>query len=71
MRINLFAKNRRVPGTKPLDYLSMMRLLMPGDDESLDKIIDPMETRQAITQALEAASLNPEVPEFRVGVLQT
>ncbi len=36
-----------------------------------DKIIDPMETRQAITQALEAASLNPDVPEFKVGVLQT
>ncbi|MGA6986677.1 MAG: acyl-CoA carboxylase subunit beta, partial [Terriglobales bacterium] len=35
----------------------------------IDKIIDPMETRQAITQALEAASLNPEVPEFKVGVL--
>jgi len=37
----------------------------------IDKIIDPMETRQAITQALEAASLNPEVQEFKVGVLQT
>ena len=37
----------------------------------IDKIIDPMETRHAITQALEAASLNPDVPEFRVGVLQT
>ena len=37
----------------------------------IDKIIDPMETRQAITQALEAASLNPEVREFKVGVLQT
>jgi acetyl-CoA carboxylase carboxyltransferase component len=37
----------------------------------IDKIIDPMETRQAITQALEAAALNPEVPEFKVGVLQT
>ncbi len=37
----------------------------------IDKIIDPMETRQAITQALEAASLNPDVPEFKVGVLQT
>ncbi len=37
----------------------------------LDKIIDPMETRQAITQALEAAALNPDVPEFKVGVLQT
>ena len=37
----------------------------------IDKIIDPMETRLAITQALEAAALNPEVPEFKVGVLQT
>ncbi|MGA2410658.1 MAG: acyl-CoA carboxylase subunit beta [Candidatus Binataceae bacterium] len=37
----------------------------------IDKIIDPMETRQAITQALEAASLNPEAAEFKVGVLQT
>jgi acetyl-CoA carboxylase carboxyltransferase component len=37
----------------------------------IDKIIDPMETRQAITQALEAASLNSDVAEFKVGVLQT
>src|SRR3954454_12632504 len=37
----------------------------------LDKIIDPIETREAITEALEAASLNPDVPEFKVGVLQT
>jgi 3-methylcrotonyl-CoA carboxylase beta subunit len=37
----------------------------------VDKIIDPLDTRQAITQALEAAALNPDVPEFRVGVLQT
>jgi 3-methylcrotonyl-CoA carboxylase beta subunit len=37
----------------------------------IDKIIDPMETRDAINTALEAAALNPDVPEFRVGVLQT
>jgi 3-methylcrotonyl-CoA carboxylase beta subunit len=37
----------------------------------IDKIIDPVETRDAIAQALEAAALNPEVPEFKVGVLQT
>ncbi len=37
----------------------------------IDKIIDPMETRQTIIIALEAASLNPEVKEFKVGVLQT
>lgn len=37
----------------------------------LDKIIDPLDTRQALIAALEAASLNPEVKEFKVGVLQT
>jgi 3-methylcrotonyl-CoA carboxylase beta subunit len=37
----------------------------------IDKIIDPLETRDAITQALEAAALNPDVAEFKVGVLQT
>jgi acetyl-CoA carboxylase carboxyltransferase component len=37
----------------------------------LDKIIDPLETRQALINALEAATLNPEVKEFKVGVLQT
>ncbi|HZR63649.1 MAG TPA: acyl-CoA carboxylase subunit beta [Terriglobales bacterium] len=37
----------------------------------IDKIIDPMDTREVITTALEAAALNPDVPEFKVGVLQT
>ena len=37
----------------------------------IDKIIDPMDTREAIITALDAASLNPEVPKFSVGVLQT
>jgi 3-methylcrotonyl-CoA carboxylase beta subunit len=37
----------------------------------IDRIIDPVETRDAITQALEAAALNPDVAAFRVGVLQT
>jgi acetyl-CoA carboxylase carboxyltransferase component len=37
----------------------------------IDRILDPVETREAITRALEAAALNPEVPEFKVGVLQT
>jgi acetyl-CoA carboxylase carboxyltransferase component len=37
----------------------------------IDKIIDPMETRDVLTTALEAAALNPDVPEFKVGVLQT
>jgi acetyl-CoA carboxylase carboxyltransferase component len=37
----------------------------------LDKIIDPMDTREAIIAALEAASHNPDVPKFNVGILQT
>ena len=33
-------------------------------------MIDPIETRDAITLALEAAALNPEVAEFKVGVFK-
>jgi hypothetical protein len=33
--------------------------------------MDPVDTREAITIALEAAALNPDVSEFKVGVLQT
>src|SRR5512146_1271929 len=37
----------------------------------IDAIIDPIETREAITWALRAGRHNPEVPPFRVGILQT
>ncbi len=37
----------------------------------IDAIIDPLDTRDSIVAALEAASLNPNIPEFKVGVLQT
>ena len=37
----------------------------------VDAIIDPVQTRDALIWALEAASLNPEVKEFRTGVFQT
>jgi 3-methylcrotonyl-CoA carboxylase beta subunit len=37
----------------------------------IDKIIDPAETREVLITALEAAALNPDVPKFSVGVLQT
>jgi acetyl-CoA carboxylase carboxyltransferase component len=37
----------------------------------VDAIIDPAHTREALIQALEAAALNPEVREFKTGVLQT
>jgi len=37
----------------------------------VDAIIDPAHTREALIEALEAAALNPVVPEFKTGVLQT
>ena len=37
----------------------------------VDAIIDPAHTRDALIWALEAAALNPDVPEFKTGVLQT
>jgi acetyl-CoA carboxylase carboxyltransferase component len=37
----------------------------------VDGIIDPAQTREALLLALEAAALNPEVPKFNPGVLQT
>jgi len=37
----------------------------------VDAIIDPAHTRDALIGALEAASLNPEIREFKTGVLQT
>ncbi|HEX9222913.1 MAG TPA: acyl-CoA carboxylase subunit beta [Candidatus Acidoferrales bacterium] len=37
----------------------------------VDGIIDPAHTRDALIWALEAASLNPVIPEFKTGVLQT
>jgi len=37
----------------------------------LDAIIDPLDTRETLITALEAVSLNPDVPKFSVGVIQT
>jgi acetyl-CoA carboxylase carboxyltransferase component len=37
----------------------------------IDAIIDPVKTREVLMTALEAASLNSEVPKFNPGVLQT
>ncbi len=36
----------------------------------LDKIIEPHKTRDSLILALETASLNPQIPEFKTGVLQ-
>jgi 3-methylcrotonyl-CoA carboxylase beta subunit len=37
----------------------------------VDAIIDPAHTRDALIQALESAALNPDIAEFKTGVLQT
>ena len=37
----------------------------------VDAIIDPAHTRDALIWALEAAALNPDISEFKTGVLQT
>lgn len=37
----------------------------------VDAIIDPAQTRDALIWALQAAALNPEIREFKTGVLQT
>jgi 3-methylcrotonyl-CoA carboxylase beta subunit len=37
----------------------------------VDAIIDPAQTREALIWALEAAALNPDIKEFKTGVLQT
>jgi acetyl-CoA carboxylase carboxyltransferase component len=37
----------------------------------VDKIIDPAHTRETLIRSLELTALNPEIPKFNVGVLQT
>ncbi len=37
----------------------------------IDAIIDPVKTRQVLIAALDACALNPEVPRYNPGVLQT
>jgi acetyl-CoA carboxylase carboxyltransferase component len=37
----------------------------------VDAILDPSRTREALLWALESAALNPSLPEFKTGVLQT
>jgi len=37
----------------------------------IDAIIDPAKTREVLSTALDACSLNPDVPRFNPGVLQT
>src|SRR5579862_1382637 len=54
-------KNRYDKQTSP--YYAASRLW-------IDAIIDPMDTRKLIGAGLQAASNNPEMPEFKTGVIQ-
>jgi squalene-associated FAD-dependent desaturase len=60
----IFAKDRRVPGTGPLDYLPMTRLLFPGKDERIDKIIDCSgAVYERLSRPIFLAALNTEPRE--------
>ena len=37
----------------------------------IDGLIDPAKTRQVLTRSLAAAAMNPDLGEFKTGVLQT
>jgi acetyl-CoA carboxylase carboxyltransferase component len=37
----------------------------------VDSIIDPLETRDVVARSLACAAQNPQIPEFKTGVLQT
>jgi acetyl-CoA carboxylase carboxyltransferase component len=37
----------------------------------VDAILDPAETREVLARSLACAAMNPQVPEFKTGVLQT
>jgi 3-methylcrotonyl-CoA carboxylase beta subunit len=36
----------------------------------VDSIIDPLQTRQVISEGIQAANNNPEMKEFKTGVFQ-
>jgi acetyl-CoA carboxylase carboxyltransferase component len=36
----------------------------------IDAIIDPADTRRLIAEGIKAANHNPEIPEFKTGVIQ-
>jgi acetyl-CoA carboxylase carboxyltransferase component len=37
----------------------------------VEGIIHPIETRERISKSIDCANLNPEIPEFKTGVMQT
>jgi acetyl-CoA carboxylase carboxyltransferase component len=37
----------------------------------VDALVDPAETRQVLARSLAGAAMNPQIAEFKTGVLQT
>ena len=37
----------------------------------VDALLDPAETRSVLARSLACTAMNPQIPEFRTGVLQT
>lgn len=77
--LSIQLKNREVPEEEKQELLARIQArynnaMNPRYAAArlwVDAIIDPAETREVIARSLECAAMNPEVPEFRTGVLQT
>ncbi|ACB96716.1 hydroxysqualene dehydroxylase HpnE [Beijerinckia indica] len=60
----VFSKNRRVPGTKPLDYLGLAKLLLTREDRKIGEILsDQGPLYQKLWRPFLLAALNLEPPE--------
>jgi 3-methylcrotonyl-CoA carboxylase beta subunit len=77
--LSIQIKNREVPEEERQQilrdiqarYASSMNLRYAAPRLWVDAIIDPAETREVLARSLASAAMNPEVPEFKAGVLQT
>lgn len=77
--LSIQLKNREVPEEEKQELLARIQARYTNAMNPryaaarlwVDAIIDPAETREVIARSLECAAMNPEVPEFRTGVLQT
>ena len=67
----LVARQYRRTDDRPRDELVTLFGQRVSDYRAVVRRVAAAALGDAITQALEAASLNPDVAEFKVGVLQT
>lgn len=59
----IFSKARRVPGTGPTDYLGALRLLFPGRDMPVDKVMSRGIAYQRLWRPFFLAALNADPAE--------